>query len=82
MKYLILRILIFQKLTIMSMLFLKFHSMYKLNLIRNQKWVGTKLCFFVLKTPQWLRSLKVHKRYKFFKDLINIFPKLITINLN
>ena len=48
--------------------FSQIHSMYKLNLIRNEKWVGTKLCkkkIFV--SPQWLRSLKVKKKYSFFR---------------
>ena len=48
--------------------FSQVHSMYKLNLIRNEKWVGTKLCKKeILKSPQWLRSLKVHKKYSFLR---------------
>ena len=41
--------------------------MYKLNLIRNDKWIGSKLCkkkIFI--SPQWLRSLKVKKKYNIF----------------
>lgn len=48
--------------------FSQLHSMYKLNLIRRVKWIGTKICkkkFF--KSPQWLRSLKVHKRYNILR---------------
>ena len=42
------------------------HSMYKLNLILNQKWIGSKLCKYKkLKSPQWLRSLRVNKKYNF-----------------
>ena len=61
--------------------FSQIHSMYKLNLIRNEKWIGTKLCkkkIFV--SPQWLRSLKVKKNIVFL-DLINIFLRPITKNL-
>ena len=45
-----------------------YHSMYKLNLMRNVMWIGTKVCKkkkFI--SPQWLRSLKVHKRYSIFR---------------
>ena len=48
--------------------FSQIHSMYKLNLIRNDKWIGSKLCkkkIFV--SPQWLRSLKVKKKYNIFR---------------
>lgn len=42
--------------------------MYKLNLVRNRRWIGSKICkFLVLKSPQWLRQLKVHKRYSFLR---------------
>jgi len=45
-----------------------FHSMYKLNLMRQVMWIGTKLCKKkILKSPQWLRSLKVHKKYSFLR---------------
>ena len=44
------------------------HSMYKLNLLRQPKWIGTKLCKKKkFKSPQWLRSLKVHKKYNIFR---------------
>jgi len=44
------------------------HYMYKLNLIRVRNWVGTKLCSKkILKSPQWLRSLKVEKKYNFWR---------------
>ncbi len=45
-----------------------FHSMYKFNLMRQVMWIGTKLCKKkVLKSPQWLRSLKVHKKYSYLR---------------
>ena len=45
-----------------------FHSMYKLNLMRQVMWIGTKLCKKkIFKSPQWLRSLKVHKKYSIFR---------------
>ena len=51
------------------------HSMYKLNLMRQVKWIGTKLCKSKnFKSPQWLRSLKVHKKYSFFR-LDKLFSK-------
>ena len=44
------------------------HSMYKINLIRSDDWIGTKLCKKKnLKSPQWLRSLKVNKKYSFLR---------------
>jgi len=47
------------------------HSMYKLNLFRANKksfWIGSKLCKKkILKSPQWLRALKVQKKYSFFR---------------
>tara|TARA_B100000575_G_C22995914_1_gene574086 strand:- start:142 stop:954 length:813 start_codon:yes stop_codon:yes gene_type:complete len=44
------------------------HSMYKINLLRKVFWIGTKLCKKKnFKSPQWLRSLKVHKKYNFFR---------------
>ena len=43
--------------------FSQIHSMYKLNLIRDDDWIGTKLCKKkVLISPQWLRALKVKKK--------------------
>lgn len=48
--------------------FSQMHSMYKFNLQRTERWIGTKLCRKeILKSPQWLRSLKVHKKYSFFR---------------
>ena len=45
-----------------------FHSMYKLNLMRQVMWIGTKLCKKkIFRSPQWLRSLKVHKKYNVFR---------------
>lgn len=42
--------------------------MYKLNLLREKKWIGTKLCkFSTFKSPQWLRQIKVHKRYSLLR---------------
>jgi len=42
--------------------------MYKLNLMRPNKWLGSKLCKYKdLKSPQWLRSLKTHKKQPFFR---------------
>ena len=42
--------------------------MYKFNLVRDFNWIGTKLCKLKkLKSPQWLRSLKTHKRYNYFR---------------
>ena len=44
------------------------HYMYNLNLVRSYNWIGTKACTKkILKSPQWLRSLKVHKKYGFFR---------------
>ena len=48
--------------------FKQINTMYKFNLIRDSDWIGTKLCKFKkLKSPQWLRSLKVHKKYSYFR---------------
>jgi len=48
--------------------FSQFHSMYKLNLLRKKKWIGTKICKKKnLISPQWLRSLKVKKKYNFLR---------------
>ena len=42
--------------------------MYKFNLVRDTSWIGSKLCKFKkLKSPQWLRSLKVHKKYSYLR---------------
>ncbi|MBL6758296.1 MAG: hypothetical protein ISQ17_00960 [Pelagibacteraceae bacterium] len=49
--------------------------MYKLNLMTNRKWIGSKICkFSTLKSPQWLRQLKVHKKYSIFR-IDKIFSK-------
>ena len=48
--------------------FQQINSMYKFNLVRDFKWFGSKLCKLkTLKSPQWLRSLKVHKKYNYFR---------------
>ena len=48
--------------------FSQIHSMYKFNLLRNKNWIGTKLCKKkVFISPQWLRSLKVKKKYSIFR---------------
>ena len=49
--------------------FSQLHSMYKLNLIRNENWIGTKLCKKeIFTSPQWLRALKVKKKVQFFTN--------------
>jgi beta-1,4-mannosyl-glycoprotein beta-1,4-N-acetylglucosaminyltransferase len=51
------------------------HFMYKLNLERPVKWLGSKLCKYKnLKSPQWLRSLKTHKKYSVWR-IDKIFDK-------
>ena len=64
--------------------FLQVHTMYKFNLIREFNWVGSKLCSFKkLKSPQWLRDLKTHKKYnrlridKYFSSTYDFNFKLI-----
>jgi beta-1,4-mannosyl-glycoprotein beta-1,4-N-acetylglucosaminyltransferase len=48
--------------------FEQLNYMYKLNLLRSDMWIGTKLCKYkYLKSPQWLRSLKVHKKYSYLR---------------
>lgn len=48
--------------------FAQLHMMYKFNLLREKKWFGTKLIKFKnLKNPQWIRSLKVHKKYSLYR---------------
>ncbi len=48
--------------------FKQINTMYKFNLVRDFDWLGTKLCKFKkLKSPQWLRSLKVHKKYSYLR---------------
>ena len=58
----------FSKIKNQVIAFKQFNMMYKLNLIRDKNWIGTKLCKFKnLKSPQWLRNLKVHKKYPFYR---------------
>ena len=48
--------------------FKQINMMYKFNLVRDFNWIGSKLCKFKrLKSPQWLRLLKVHKRYSYLR---------------
>ncbi len=55
--------------------FKQINLMYRFNLARDFNWIGTKLCKFKnLKSPQWLRSLKVHKKYSFLR-IDKIFSK-------
>lgn len=57
--------------------FEQMHTMYKLNLLREKKWIGTKLCKYKnLQSPQWLRNLKVHKKYSFYRLDKLFFSKL------
>ena len=43
-------------------------TMYKLNNVRSDNWHGTKLCKKkILKNPQWLRNLKLNKKYPFYR---------------
>ena len=55
--------------------FSQIHTMYKFNIIRREKWFGSKLCRKKnFKSPQWLRSVKVHKKYNFYR-IDKIFSK-------
>ena len=48
--------------------FQQINTMYKFNLVRDFDWIGSKLCKFKkLKSPQWIRSLKVRKKYSYFR---------------
>lgn len=50
------------------LVFKQIHSVYKFNLIRSYNWYGSKICRYqILKSPQWLRQIKVHKRYPFYR---------------
>ncbi|MDG2348430.1 MAG: hypothetical protein P8L77_03090 [Gammaproteobacteria bacterium] len=41
---------------------------YKFNLKHTESWFGSKLCSYKnLKGPQWLKSLKLHKRYPWWR---------------
>lgn len=54
----------FNKIQNQIIAFKQLNSMYKLNLIRDNSWLGTKMCRFkTLRSPQWLRDIKVHKKY-------------------
>ena len=58
----------FEKVNNFVFAFQQIHTMYKFNLIRERDWVGSKLCSFKkLKSPQWLRNLKTHKKYSKFR---------------
>ena len=60
--------------------FKQINIMYKFNLVRDFNWIGSKLCKFKrLKSPQWLRSLKVHKRYSYLR-VDKFFSKTYTHN--
>ena len=48
--------------------FKQINIMYKFNLARDFNWIGSKLCKYKkLKSPQWLRSLKFHKKYSYLR---------------
>ena len=48
--------------------FKQINTMYKFNLVRDYNRIGSKLCKYKkMKSPQWLRSLKVNKRYSYFR---------------
>lgn len=50
------------------LVFKQIHIVYKINLFRSKEWFGSKICRFeVLKSPQWLRQIKVHKRYPLYR---------------
>lgn len=54
------------------------HFFYKLNLKKKNKWLGSKMCKYKnLKNPQWLRALKMHKKYSFWR-----FDKFFKNNYN
>ena len=58
------------------------HSMYKFNLILEEKWIGTKLCKYKkLKSPQWLRSLRVKKKYNILRIDKLLSPRYV-LNFN
>jgi beta-1,4-mannosyl-glycoprotein beta-1,4-N-acetylglucosaminyltransferase len=60
--------------------FNQINIMYKFNLMRDYNWIGSKLCKYKkLKSPQWLRSLKVNKKYSFFR-FDKYFSKNYTFN--
>ncbi|MDA7806743.1 hypothetical protein N8963_05620, partial [Candidatus Pelagibacter sp.] len=48
--------------------FRQINTMYKFNLVRDFDWIGSKLCRFKkLKSPQWIRALKVRKKYSYLR---------------
>jgi beta-1,4-mannosyl-glycoprotein beta-1,4-N-acetylglucosaminyltransferase len=64
--------------------FKQLNMMYKFNLLRDNDWIGSRLCKFKkLKSPQWLRNLKMKKDYshfridKFFSDNFSFNSKII-----
>ncbi len=60
--------------------FKQINMMYKFNLVRDFSWIGTKLCKLKkLKSPQWIRSLKVNKKYSYFR-IDKFFSKNYTHN--
>ena len=55
--------------------FRQINTMYKFNLVRDTDWIGSKLCKFKnLKSPQWLRSIKVRKKYS-YRRIDKLFAK-------
>ena len=63
-----LKLIDFSKINNEIVAFRQLHTMYKFNLLRDANWIGTKLCKFKnLQSPQWLRNLKVHKKYPAYR---------------
>lgn len=60
--------------------FKQINTMYKFNLARDFNWIGSKLCKYKkLKSPQWLRSLKFHKKYSYLR-IDKFFSNTYTYN--
>ena len=58
----------FNKISKEILAFKQIHTVYKFNLARSYSWYGTKLCrFSTIKSLQWLRQLKVHKKYSILR---------------
>lgn len=64
--------------------FKQLNMMYKFNLLKDSEWIGSRLCKFKnLKSPQWLRNLKMNKKYsslridKYFSDNFTFNYKII-----
>ena len=56
------------------------HFYYKLNLKKKIKWNGSKMCKIKnLRSPQWLRNLKMHKKYSILR-LDKYFSKNYVFN--